>query len=228
VLADFRIWLQEAAAGPLASPPPTPTPDLHTLLGQMIALRQEVNLQTKAARAQQEQNTETLRELTRALDSLTEPAATSEPVPADDALRGMLKVLVDIADALTLARREFTRGRAAFDAALQALAAPPPTSWLDRLLGRSAPPVDLARVTPMIDSLVTGYTMSLQRVERALQQLGLERMECKGQAFDPERMEAVEVVADSGQPAGQVVEEVRPGYRLRGRVFRFAQVTVSR
>lgn len=234
VLADFRAWLQDAAASGAESPgakgTPSDLPDLHTLLGQMTALRHEVNLQTKATRAQQEQNAEALSELRRALDQFDRPAAPN-PAPEDDALRGVLKVLIDIADSLILARREFTRGRTALDAAVRAAAAPPPpASWLDRLLGRTpAPPVfDAARVASLLDSLVTGYSMSLQRVERALQQLGVERMQCAGAAFDPERMEAVEVIADSTRPAGQVVEEVRPGYLWRGRIFRFAQVTVTR
>jgi len=64
VLRDFRSWLEQAAAIP-----PAPAGgveeslDLHTLLGQSIALRHEVNLQTKAVRAQQEQNKDTLEQL---------------------------------------------------------------------------------------------------------------------------------------------------------------------
>src|SRR5579871_4197592 len=90
VLADFRDWLTA-----LRTPPPPPSPtrgegvpfapsplvgegggggetpiDLHTLLGQFLAVRQEINLQTRAVRAQQEQNAETLRQLALALDSL--------------------------------------------------------------------------------------------------------------------------------------------------------------
>jgi molecular chaperone GrpE len=80
----------------------------------------------------------------------------------------------------------------------------------------------------MLESLVTGYAMSLQRVERALEHLGLERIRCTGQSFDPERMEVVEVVRETSQPSGQVVAEVRPGYLWQGRVFRFAQVSVAR
>ena len=70
--------------------------------------------------------------------------------------------------------------------------------------------------------------MSLQRVERALQQQGLEAIPAAGQPFDPERMEVVAVVADSGRPSGEVVEEVRRGYLWRGRVFRYAQVSVAK
>jgi molecular chaperone GrpE len=84
------------------------------------------------------------------------------------------------------------------------------------------------RVGQLVTSLVAGYTMSLQRVERALQQYGLEVMECVGQPFDPERMEAVEVVTDRGRAASEVIEVVRRGYLWRGKVFRFAQVRVAR
>jgi molecular chaperone GrpE len=69
--------------------------------------------------------------------------------------------------------------------------------------------------------------MSERRVERLMREVGLEAVECVGRPFDPEAMEAVEAVADSGQPAGTVVEELRRGYRWRGRVFRYAQVRVS-
>jgi molecular chaperone GrpE len=70
--------------------------------------------------------------------------------------------------------------------------------------------------------------MSLQRVERALQQYGLEGMECVGQPFDPEHMEAVEVVQENGRAACEVIDEVRRGYIWKGRVFRFAQVRVAK
>ncbi len=41
-------------------------------------------------------------------------------------------------------------------------------------------------------------------------------------------MEVVEAVAESGRPAGEVIEEVRRGYLWKGRVFRYAQVRVAK
>jgi molecular chaperone GrpE len=70
--------------------------------------------------------------------------------------------------------------------------------------------------------------MSLQRIDRALRQHGLEPIPTVGDVYDPELMEAVEVVAGSGLAAGEVVQEVRRGYRWNGRVFRYAQVRVAR
>jgi molecular chaperone GrpE len=70
--------------------------------------------------------------------------------------------------------------------------------------------------------------MSLQRLERTLEQTGLEPIPCVGQVFDPEQMEVVATATDQGRAPGKVVEEVRRGYLWRGRVFRFAQVSVAR
>ena len=80
----------------------------------------------------------------------------------------------------------------------------------------------------MLASVLTGYTMSLQRLERALAQQGLEPMQCLGQPFDPETMEVVEVVTQPGRFGIEVIDEVRRGYLRRGRVFRFAQVRVAK
>ncbi len=79
-----------------------------------------------------------------------------------------------------------------------------------------------------LTALVTGYTMGLQRIERALKQHGLSVIPTVGQVFDPERMEALEAVAGSGRTSGEVIDEIRRGYLWNGRVFRFAQVRVAK
>jgi molecular chaperone GrpE len=276
VLADFRSWLQRvpalAAAGLVVADTEEPV-DLHTLVSQFIGLRHEVNLQTRAVRTQQEQNSESLRQLTRALDNLeraSEAAGQKGDASQDEHVRPLLKVLVDIADALGLARREMDRLQHSIWAALDQLRAlmepdkseepassrPRPGFWA-RWFG-SAPTHELrksqetpevsTKVAPfpsvppgrqvtdelghtirqLLGSLITGYTMSLQRIERALRQQGLEPMATTGQPFDPEYMEVMEAVADSGRPSGEVVDEVRPGYLWHGRVFRYAQVRVAK
>jgi molecular chaperone GrpE len=85
-----------------------------------------------------------------------------------------------------------------------------------------------ARVRQLLASLGTGYTMGLQRIERALKQHGLQTVAAVGQPFDPERMEAVEAATDSGLPTGQVLDEVQRGYLWNGRVFRYARVRVAK
>ncbi len=50
-LADFRAWLQDQPAEPPSELPPAEAAlDLSALLAPFVALRHEVNLQTKASR----------------------------------------------------------------------------------------------------------------------------------------------------------------------------------
>jgi molecular chaperone GrpE len=256
VLADFRSWLRRAA-GPAGAPPDDAAAepvDLHALLGQFIALRHEVNLQTRATRAQQEQNTETLRDLEEALHALKAAQAAPPPLPeGDEAVRPLLKTLVDLYDALALGRRELQRVQesvlpaldrlAADGAAAEAPAPAKPRSFLARLFGgRAEEPAaarqemtalrqaaaEAQRARQFLDSVITGYTMSLQRLERALHQHGLEPIPSVGRPFDPERMEVLEVASGTGRPANEVLDEVRRGYLWNGRIFRYAQVRVAK
>jgi molecular chaperone GrpE len=48
-----------------------------------------------------------------------------------------------------------------------------------------------------------------------------------GKPFDPREHEAIANVPDTGRPEGEIVEEVRRGYRLRDRVIRPALVAVA-
>ena len=70
--------------------------------------------------------------------------------------------------------------------------------------------------------------MTVRRVDRALARHDLEPIAAEGEPFNPETMEVLEAVPANGRPSGEVVEEVRRGYRWRGRVFRCAQVRVAK
>jgi molecular chaperone GrpE len=251
----------QGAAGPTPAAPDAEAIDLHTLLAQFTALRHEVHLQTRAARTQQEQGAEALRQLGEALAALQQSqlsARLGEEQARDETVRPLLKALVDVYDALSLAEREVRRVQETLaplpeqpDSRPEGDGAPAPVtpSFWARLFGLGRVIAEQqATITALhrqltqerarrpaatggpqvIASILTGYTMSLQRVERALRQHGLEPIPAVGQPFDPERMEALEVVTDSGLPPGEVVGEVRRGYLWRGRVFRFAQVRVAR
>jgi molecular chaperone GrpE len=267
VLADFRSWLEHAATVALPCPPAAPDLqplDLHTLLAQFVAVRHEVTLQTRASRAQQEQQAATLEQLQHAVDLLEEARTESGQVNqqvVEDAVRPLLKTLVDAYDALARAEREVRRirdeilacftdtnaltARAQTDSEAQTPVRPVSSLWARwfRRGTTTATVIDSGqnggrpvaassalteRIRALLDSVVTGYTMSVQRIARALETAGLEAIGCVGQEFDPELMEVVAVASDSGRPAGAVIEEVRRGYRWRGRVFRYAQVSVAK
>src|SRR5688500_6655418 len=75
VLADFRRWYEQALANDGALPPAAPPAlDVATLLRHFVALRQEVNLQTRSVRAQQEQTAEFARAVAGSLEGLNRPA----------------------------------------------------------------------------------------------------------------------------------------------------------
>ena len=57
---------------------------------------------------------------------------------------------------------------------------------------------------------------------------GLSKIETVGHPFNPEQHEAVGVVEDETAIENMVVEEVRPGYLLHGRLLRPASVKVTK
>lgn len=245
LLDDFRGWLQELDGSAGGEPPAETAPplDLASFLEPFTALRHEVHLQTRAVRAQQEQNAALLQHLAEAQQLLERQRTEAEEArrqEIEQGQRSLLKTLVDLYDALALAQRELDRLQQPIAAALDALAAVPVDAsahgfwqrWLRRDAGSTEQLVraqqSAERIRSLFDSIRTGYRMSLERIDRALAQHELEPIACQGSRFDPEEMEVVEAAVDSGRPAGEVVEEVRRGYRWRGRVFRFAQVRVAK
>ncbi|MCE9534061.1 MAG: nucleotide exchange factor GrpE [Planctomycetes bacterium] len=266
VLADFRDWL--SAAAPVETPAAASDGkvDLHTLVGQFTALRHEVNLQTKASRSSIEQNAATLQKFEEAMARLEEPVEEeTEEHANDEALKPLLKAMIDVHDALALALRQVEKQRVSIHEGLKKLREssviePPPTvsftgsrrGFWKRLFGGDPATQALAladwhrrtaqaiaereqqvRATceyleQALDGLLTGYAMSLSRIDRVLPQYGLEAMKSAGERFDPELMEVVEVITASGRPSGEVIDEIRRGYIWNDTIFRYAQVRVAK
>lgn len=246
VVAEFRVWLEEVAT--TVEPESEGTgegqsaPDLHTLLSELIALRHEVHLQTRATRNQQQQYAEALQALNQGHEEVRRSGGrAANAQKPDDGEDEFLKTLIEIADALSLAQREMRRHQAGVRAEFggpvdgAAQAGEIRRGLWSRLFGRA--PAAVGELGPeganvsirrALDSMVTGYGMSLERVERALVRRGLEPIDCAGRRFDPAQMEAVEVVHTNDRPAGEVVEEIRRGYFRDGRVFRHALVKVAK
>lgn len=76
--------------------------------------------------------------------------------------------------------------------------------------------------------ILGGLQMIVEQFRRQLVRVGFERIPAtRGTPFDPEVHEAVVHVDDEDVPEGAVVEEVSAGFKLRGRLFRPARVTVA-
>ena len=77
-------------------------------------------------------------------------------------------------------------------------------------------------------SLQTGITMIYQQLKNAFQEAGLEEIDATGQAFDPNWHEAVSQRETAEVPEGQVVQQLRKGYKLKERLLRPASVIVAK
>jgi molecular chaperone GrpE len=78
------------------------------------------------------------------------------------------------------------------------------------------------------DRMLKGVEMVFGELREVLQGEGLVKIEAEGKPFDPERHEAVVAVEQEGAEPGTVVDVVRTGYELRGKVLRPAMVKVAK
>ena len=79
-----------------------------------------------------------------------------------------------------------------------------------------------------LESLQAGIAMIQQQLKSILADTGLEEIDASGKAFDPTLHEAVSMMETADLPEGQVVQQIRKGYRLRERLLRPAAVIVAR
>ena len=84
------------------------------------------------------------------------------------------------------------------------------------------------RQTSDFDALKSGVDLIQRQLADVLGRAGLERIQALGQPFDPNLHEAImQVEPQDGEAPGQVVEELRPGYRLNDRILRPTLVKVT-
>ncbi len=178
-------------------------PDLFSLLGQLAALTRETQLQGRATNRLHA-------ELGAALERLTQSAASPDAVArkladARREARGELAVeLIEVRDRLTRGLGEAQRRLAA----------------LRGLRGRLGQ-------RPVLAALVEGNVLARERLDDLLRRLEATEILCVGKPFDPTLMRAVEATQTGSAAPGTVVDVIRPGYTMNGRVIRFAEVRVA-
>ncbi len=99
----------------------------------------------------------------------------------------------------------------------------------------------ISRLVPILDSfehalasaagdkgLTRGIEMIRDQLLNLLQQEGLETIEAEGQPFDPQYHEACGFCCRDSEPDNVVVEEIRRGYKLGGKLIRPSMVQVNR
>ena len=82
--------------------------------------------------------------------------------------------------------------------------------------------------TEAAQSLQAGIQMIYQQLKSALVEAGLEEVDAAGKTFDPNLHEAVSQTETAEVPEGQVLQQLRKGYKLRERLLRPATVVVAK
>ena len=78
------------------------------------------------------------------------------------------------------------------------------------------------------ESLRTGVNMIHQQLRNVLSDAGLQEVSAQGQVFDPNQHEAVSEQESTEVAEGQVLQQLRKGYRLRERLLRPATGVVAK
>ena len=78
------------------------------------------------------------------------------------------------------------------------------------------------------DSLRVGINMIHSQLKNFLSDAGVEEIDALNKPFDPNLHEAVSQIASTEAPEGQVLQQMRKGYRFRDRLIRPAMVVVAK
>ena len=79
-----------------------------------------------------------------------------------------------------------------------------------------------------VQSLQAGINMIQQQLKAAMADAGLEEVDAMGKVFDPNVHEAISQQESADVPEGQVLQQMRKGYKLRERLLRPASVIVAK
>jgi len=107
----------------------------------------------------------------------------------------------------------------------------------ERLLLKLLPSLDALRQAVRIansndslprDEVAMGLKMLQEQLAQVLETEGLEEITAEGELLDPELHEVVSYVETDEKPENTVLEEIRKGYTLNGKVIRPSLVVVSK
>ena len=86
----------------------------------------------------------------------------------------------------------------------------------------------LKNATAKPEDLRKGVELIFKQLQDVLQKLNIEKIPTQGEPFDPRVHEAIEMVETDAAPDHHVLEELQPGYRIKGRLLRPAMVRVAK
>jgi GrpE len=248
ILEAFEAWLDDALASDAApegllppeaasEPEGAPAPDLYALWSSLTVLAQETKLQGRAFKQVSEALQPLVDQQRRVLDAHDE--ALREARRAAD----LAQTLVDREERRAAREAEERARREAFDVLFDL------RDRLQRAVASAQGLLEEARSLPQrrgllvrlvrfgeaethaleaVAALEKGVRLTLERLEDALEEMGVREVDCLGEAFDPLSMRAVDVEVAADEDDGAVVEVFRAGYEWNGVLLRPAEVRVAR
>jgi len=239
-IADELLSELEGKSDPGVISAPDNTCDLYSMWSAMTTLTQEVKLQGRAFRHLSD-NLEPFSGLGESIDTALEAHAEAlsdvrrigaearavrseheNELLRDAERRGRLEILSVLLDT----RNRLVRGLKAAHESLRKLNEYRASSWPTRIFIKQD--TRIGQMLDIVTGLEKGYSLSLDRLDDAMQQLGVREIPCEGQPFDPRIMNVVDVEENAETPDGTVLEVYRTGYMLDTKVLHPAQVKVAR
>ncbi len=202
------------------------------------ALRQELKLQVRSGR-------ETQQALSDGLQRIEQRIATAQATPAgaqSSESRKLAEAIADIDENLQRAVESLTKNFTAqkalpawltsFDATVAQ------ASWLARYLATNTITA-LRRILEQAEqetlapekshsTTLQGFELLMTRVRRQMQQAEIERVDVLGEPFDAEIMNAIDMIDAPTVAKAHVAEQLRPAYRWRGNLLRYADVRLAK
>jgi len=220
--------------------PRAETYDLHSTWSAMTALTQEIKLQGRAFKQLSEKMTpftgleaiidklltthrEALSDARRIAEEgrtdRTERETELKRAARQRARRELIGVITELRDSLTIGLRS------AVESQCKMQEHPKWRRLKKFFIHRSA---DHNHMLEIVSSLKKGYQMGLDRIDEALQPLGVTEIVCHGKPFDARVMKAADIEETGEVPDGTVLEIYRTGYMIDAEVLQPAQVKVAR
>jgi len=87
--------------------------------------------------------------------------------------------------------------------------------------------MESARSVKSPGTIIQGVEMTLKKMKKMLETEEVSHIECLGKPFDPSKHNAVAIIRKDGVEENKIIEEVRKGYTMKGKVIRPSTVKIS-
>jgi len=202
------------------------------------ALRQELKLQVRSGREVQQVFSDGLQRIEQRIAAAQSTPASSQSSES----RKLAEAIADIDENLQRAVESLnkyflaTKSPPTWLASFDATVAKAP--WLARTSATSVfsalrkilAQAEQETLAPEKSQSATlqGFELLLARVRRQMQQAEIERVDVIGKPFDAEIMNAIDMIDAPAIAKAHVAEQLRPAYRWRGNLLRYADVRLAK